>query len=340
MQRKNKKGAVSSFIKNLFSGNKNEYKGASKDNNEGRVNIELKPTALVLVTYILMLVSKFIDLTLLNRDNEYMSVIILQMMIFLLPGVLWCMLGGEKYKRGLRIVLPKADTLLLIVSATMVMMSGSLLMSMLFGGLESLSNNFSLYDIFISKKDGSFSNSLYLILAYAALPALCEEFVYRGILCYEYERGGVFRAIVFSSVFFALLHFNLSNIFVYLFCGAMLALVLYASRSLWGAVIAHFLYNIFGVFGQPYMATLYRLTKDSRLLVIIVGMLFFLFATLFCKEASRLYKKYLREGKSSAYRRPDSLSVSFMDSVIEHIKDPCAIACVAIYIIAVVISWL
>jgi membrane protease YdiL (CAAX protease family) len=267
-----------------------------------------------------------------------MSVIILQMMIFLLPGAVWCMLNGEKYIKNIRISAPKLDTLPLIVCSSFLMMSGALLISLLFSGIDSLSDNFSLYNTFVSKNDGSISSALYLILAYAALPALCEEFIYRGILCHEYEKGGVLKAIIINSVFFAFLHFNINNLFVYLFCGAILSLVLYATRSFWGAVIAHFIYNIFGVFGQPYMATLYKFTKDSRLLLMIVGIVFFLAASIFCAEASRLYRKYLRKGFTSKHARRSHNGIAyFRETFLDVVKDPFAIACVAIYIIAVII---
>ena len=43
--------------------------------------VVLHPTVLVLATYVLLLLSKIVDLTLVNRENEYYSVVILQMMI-------------------------------------------------------------------------------------------------------------------------------------------------------------------------------------------------------------------------------------------------------------------
>lgn len=310
------------------------------DKKEREIVITLTPSLLVLASYILLLVSKFIDVTLLNRDNEYMSVIILQMMIFLLPAALWCMMKGEKYIKNLRLSLPKADTLFLIVCAAFVMMTGGILIAIVFQGLDGLSNNFSLYGTFISKQDGSVGNTLYLILAYAALPAVCEEFLFRGILCHEYESKGVFRAIALSSLFFALLHFNVQNLLVYLFCGVILALVLYATRSLWGAVVAHFLYNLFGVFGQPYIATLYRLTKDSRLLLMVVGIVFFLSAALFCSEASRLYKKYLRHGLKASYRTEiPSGNAYFTASFLDVLRDPFTLAAFGVYILALIISF-
>lgn len=301
----------------------------------------IHPTVLVFATYVLLLFTKLIDITLINRENEYFSVVILQMMIFILPGAIWCKFSGEKYMSGLRLRMVKADSILIMVSAATLIASGSLLIGVLFGGLDSLSNNFSLYDTFISKDQGTIPNKIYLVIAYAVLPAICEEFIYRGILCHEYEKGGVLRAVIVSSVFFALLHFNIQNLPMYLFSGVILAMTLYATRSLFGVMITHFLYNIFGLFGQPYMSNLYRITNSPKLFIFIVAVICILSAALFCGEASRLYKKYLYKAFSADYRQPvikDSATLrrSYMDII----RQPSAIACFAVYIIALIISWL
>ena len=312
-----------------------------KDEQNGERRIVLHPTVLVLGTYILLLLSKIIDVTLINRDNEYLSVVVLQMMIFLIPAALWCRFSGEKYIRSLRIVPIKADSVAVMIAAAALMISGGVLISMIFGGLESLSQNFSLYNTFISKDDGTAPSRLYLILAYAVLPALCEEFVYRGILCHEYEKGGVTRAVLISSLFFSLLHFNLQNFPVYFFAGAILALTLYATRSIFGAIIAHFLYNLFGLFGQPYINTFYNITSSTKLFVFVIVMVFLVSAIVFCAEASRLYKRYFERAISSKYRQPvlqgfDNIKSSY----IEVLTKPSAIACYALYIIAVIVFWL
>lgn len=301
----------------------------------------IHPTALVLATYILLLFTKLIDITLINRENEYFSVVILQMMIFILPGAIWCKFSGEKYISGLRLRMIKADSLPMIISAALLIASGSLLIGVLFGGLESLSKNFSLYDTFISKDQGTIPNKIYLIMAYAVLPAICEEFIYRGILCHEYEKGGVLRAVIVSSVFFALLHFNLHNLPVYLFSGVILAMTLYATRSLFGAILTHFLYNIFGLFGQPYMSNLYQITNSPKLFVFIVAVVCILSASVFCGEAARLYKTYLYKAYSADYRQPlIKSSSSLRRSYTDIIRQPSAIACFVVYIIALIISWL
>ncbi|MBO7310482.1 MAG: CPBP family intramembrane metalloprotease [Clostridia bacterium] len=324
-----------------------KQKRASKSNKRishktsAQKTIALRPTVLVLATYILLLLSKLIDVTLINRENEYFSVVILQMMIFLLPGAIWATFSGEKYIRHLRIRMFRPDCIFLILCAALAMITGGLLISLLFGGLDSLSESFSLYDTFISKDDGTVPTKLYLVLAYAVLPALCEEFVFRGILCHEYERGGVLRAIVFSSLFFSLLHFDILNLPVYLFSGAVLALTLYCTRSIFGSILVHFLYNLFGLFGQPYMSSLYNFTGSSNFFIFIITFIFLVSSALFCMSASKLYRKYLYSGYTADYRRPIITDrAKFRDSYLDVIKSPSALCCFGIYIIALVISWL
>jgi membrane protease YdiL (CAAX protease family) len=325
-----------------------EHSKASSPNNPtpyGRrihkKTIVLHPTALILTTYILLLLSKIIDLTLINRENEYYGVVILQMMIFILPGAIWCRFSGDRYMSGLRLRLPRTDSIALILSASLLMATGGMLLSVLFGGTESLSQSFSLYDTFISKDNGTVPGAIYLIMAYAVLPAICEEFVYRGIICREYEHGGVLRSIVASSVFFALLHFNLAYLPVYLFSGVILSMTLYATRSLLGAIFAHFLYNIFGLFGQPYMNNLYHITGSMRFFLFLVISLFLISAAVFCGEAARLYRKYLYGGVSAQYRQPVLKDPAIIrESYLDIIRHPSAIACLAVYIIALIISWI
>ena len=297
----------------------------------------LQPTVLVLATFILLLASRFIDVTLLNRDNEYYSVVILQMMIFLVPGIIWCIFSGEKYIKNLRLRPFGADSLILILCSVLAMISGTILIAVLFGGMDSLSSNFSLYDTFISKDDGTVPVKLYLVLAYAALPALCEEFVYRGILCNEFERGGVSRGIILSSLFFAMLHFNLSNFPIFFFCGAVLALTMYSSRSVFAAAVAHFLYNLFGLFGQPYMATLYSISGGSGLFLIVITVVFITSAAVFCGESARLYRRYLYKSYSAEYRLPEAKNFAQLRRLyIDPITKPSVIACFVIYIIVII----
>ncbi len=258
---------------------------------------------LVLAIFVLLFLSRLIDTALLTRENEYVAVIVLQLVIFLLPAAFYIKALGRDFTR-FRISLFGPGHLLLMLSALVSLTTGTILIDYLTLGGESLSQNYDLWGVFISKNDGTAGNTLYLILAYAALPAFCEEFVFRGLLISEYEKRSTTSALLLSSLFFALLHFDISRFPTYFFAGFILALTLYTSRSLVAAMTVHFCHNMIGIFGRPYMQTLADLGGDEFLMTLITA-LFLLFTGIFAADAARLYKNYARFDLSSAYRNID-----------------------------------
>ena len=61
----------------------------------------------------------------------------------------------------------------------------------------------------------------------------------------------------------------------------------------------------------------------------------------FCGEAARLYRLYLYKAYSADYRKPVIKSSSVLrESYLDILRQPSAIACFAVYIIALIISWL
>lgn len=258
---------------------------------------------LVLAVFILLFIGRLIDTALLTRENEYAAVIVLQLVIFLLPAALYIKALGLDFGR-FRLSLFGPGHLLLMLSALISLASGTILIDYLTAGGESLSQSYDLWGVFISKSEGTASNTLYLILAYAALPALCEEFVFRGLLISEYEKRSTTSALLLSSLFFALLHFDIARFPTYFFAGIMLALTLYASRSLFAVIAVHFCHNMIGIFGRPYMQTLADLGGEEFFITLLTA-IFLLFTGIFAADAARLYKNYARFDLSSDYRNID-----------------------------------
>ena len=79
---------------------------------------------LVLSTYLLLLLSRVIDTTLLGRDSKYLSIVLLQVMIFLIPGVIFCKLRGSAFTERLRLRLPRPSHILLLISALIALIAG------------------------------------------------------------------------------------------------------------------------------------------------------------------------------------------------------------------------
>ncbi len=85
---------------------------------------------------------------------------------------------------------------------------------------------------------------LFAFLLIACLPALAEEFMFRGVLQKELIRGlGAPGGIVLTSLFFALTHFQPLHFTGLFFFGLVLGLMRHWSGNLWYSIGAHFVNN-------------------------------------------------------------------------------------------------
>lgn len=245
---------------------------------------------LVLIVYALLLLSRLIDRAFLSREGEYLSTILLQLLIFPIPAYVYIRLRGRDFPATLRLRRVSLSHILLILSGILFLIAGCTLLAMLCGMFND-QTSFTLYDTFTSVNDGTAGATLRLLLAYAVLPAFCEELVFRGILCAEYEQGGILFAMVSSSLFFALLHFKLAALPVYLLAGLLLSLVRYITRSTVAAMLVHLGYNVFGVLAQAGISGYCRSTGNLALLVVVLIALLLLSAALFCGETARILRQ-------------------------------------------------
>lgn len=84
----------------------------------------------------------------------------------------------------------------------------------------------------------------FIILCSAVMPALVEEFAFRGAILGVLRRFGDVTAIIVSSLMFSLMHGNFQQI-PYTFCLAFgLGFLRCATDSIWPCVICHFLNNL------------------------------------------------------------------------------------------------
>lgn len=82
-----------------------------------------------------------------------------------------------------------------------------------------------------------------MLLVMAVLPALSEEFLFRGILYNTYRKTAPLAGVLLSALFFALLHGNFNQIPYALFLGIVLALMMEATGSVLIPMFMHFLMN-------------------------------------------------------------------------------------------------
>ncbi len=261
------------------------------------------PPLLLLCIFVLLLLSRALAVRFLTRETESMGLILLQLPVFLLPCIVYCRLRGISLSRRLRLTPPRPEHLLLFLTLLVMMISGGLLTSILTGGIHSLGGEFTLYDTFTAHL-GDPAGRFAAILAYAVLPAICEEPVFRAVLTAEYEGFGTAIAVAVSALSFAMLHFSIPHFLTYLFLGALLAAGMYATRSVWTAVLLHLSYNLFCLFGQPYLSAFYNNAGSTEIFLFCLGILFLLSSALAAGEARKLYHLYARANLDSSYTRP------------------------------------
>ncbi len=319
----------------------NQEKRPATGAGKWRLPFRITPVTLALCTYVLLMLARFIDAAVLTRDNEYLAVILLQMAIFLIPAVGYVMWRGEAFRPKLRLRMIRPDQLLLILGAGLCLCGGGMLLQLLTGAARTGGESFALYDTFISKPGGSVGNTLYLVLAYAALPAFCEELIFRGIVCAEYERHGVPCASLMSMLLFTVLHFDLQHAPTYLFAGLVLCATLYATRSLLAVMLVHFGYNLFCLFGVPYVSAVYASMGQVWVLIFLLIVAFLFGALVFCGEAARLYRHHATHGSHEGAGESVNTAISRRDSTVRFLRrllTPQVALCVLLYIVVIVVE--
>lgn len=91
---------------------------------------------------------------------------------------------------------------------------------------------------------GAFLAPLLALAAAALVPAVCEEAVFRGATQRSFERRmRPWVSIVVSGLLFAGLHLQPHNLVPLAILGSFLGLAAWASRSIYPAIVGHFLFN-------------------------------------------------------------------------------------------------
>ncbi len=100
------------------------------------------------------------------------------------------------------------------------------------------------------------SGGLLYIFTVAVVPALVEEFAFRGVVMSHFRRFGNTFAILASSVLFGLMHGNLVQIPFAFAAGCIMAYIDIITDSLLPSIILHFLNNLIsaiGGLGEQYL---------------------------------------------------------------------------------------
>lgn len=272
----------------------------------------VKPSAsapiLVLVVFLLTLAETLIPRDYLGMDeNPYLAAVVLQLLIYAVPSLFYCRLRGREFTPKLRLRLFPPSQLLYLWHALVCMTATSALLSALMYRIapEAFSSSSAANAAAFAMGSGFF-DGLYVIVAFAVLPAVTEEFLFRGVVTGEYEGLGTGIAVAVSAMMFAMAHFSAVRFPVYFAAGLILSSVLYATRSLLAPILLHAVYNGIVLFAEKYV--LYIVDKQNvsmLLLMILLCAAAVLSAMLACFEAQSIYRGYAENNVPSEYAAGD-----------------------------------
>ena len=100
---------------------------------KGKHAVSNSVTVLVLVIYALLLLSRLVDAAFLSRESQYLSIILLQLMIFPIPAYLYVRMRNVDPVKHLRLTRIKLSHLFLLLSASLMLITGCTLLAMLGG---------------------------------------------------------------------------------------------------------------------------------------------------------------------------------------------------------------
>ncbi len=245
-----------------------------------------------LIVFGMLIASKFAESYILQTGgNVYLTVIILHVLIFIIPTLVFCRIKGVGYSRKMNIGLFAPSQFGAILLSTLFLICGSALLryaQVYMFGLTSV--HYSIFNSYINAMPSA--SLLPLAMAFAVVPAISEELVFRTIVLTEYNYGGygAVPASVGSVVLFSITCLDLEILPIYVMLGIVCCMITYATGSSLTAVIVHILFNSYEIFGEKYVFNAVSNPANRITSVFAIGALFLVFAALMFADFERILK--------------------------------------------------
>lgn len=300
-----------------------------------RAKKTLTAPALVLSFLLLSVASRYIDSAVLGYgDQLYLSLIILRMIVFVLPCIFYIKMSGPGYtfKLNLRIISPGRIGFILLTF--FVLITGSAVIKMLLSYMGVNATEFLGFESMVALTDATtVTNVLYIITAFAVLPAVTEEFAFRAVILTEYNGSGLGASwsAIFCAVLYSFISFRPDMMVLYIFIGVILAITVYVTRSVFAAITVHLLYNLFNIFFEGYILRLVKLPENLTLTSFLVISIFLLMLVFMLGEAERLYHNdALTSGEED--NEAERMKTGGLHSLGEAAISPALLLCIGAFI--------
>ena len=226
------------------------------------------------------------------EDSElYLTVIIAQLIIFLIPAILYYQLRSRKLDSNVYIRPFRSVHIVFTFFSTVVFFSGNMLIKYFSYIIFGETGKYRTYFI-----DAAFNaddlKSIGVFLAFCLVPAVCEELFFRGIVLSEYRKFGAFNCVFISALFFAFIHLSFNDFFSYLFSGLVLGFVTVSCRSVFPAILIHFLNNVWSIYGSDTFINLIVQESGAFFLTFILVISFCVSVIVVLGYLLKLYSSY------------------------------------------------
>lgn len=215
----------------------------------------------ILVIFLIQITLKFI-----LEDFGYVNTVLSQIFVVFIPVCVYLIASEKRVGRYFEIENRKVITDVIITVLTVVSVN-----------ILSLYLNYPIIKIMklenpILQKDNSIYELVIGIFVLCLVPAIFEELLFRGILLEEFiKKHSLIKASILSSLLFAMIHFDIINIFPQFIIGLLLCYIALSSKSVLLPIIAHFSNNLFSLlFGNDMMEYFFQNGIPVFILALVV----------------------------------------------------------------------
>ncbi len=215
-----------------------------------------------------------------------------QVILFILPTFIYLYITKSLPKQVLRLNPISFKNVILVICIAITVQPAMALISFLSSFV--FKNNVS--ETLSANSD---SNIILLLISLAIVPAICEEFFFRGIVFYNFCNLRLKKACAITGLYFGLMHMDLQQISYTFAIGVLFCFLVYRTNTIYSSIIAHFVINGSQTLYSSLLRNLQKqgilsaisdlLTPKSELHSILTFFLFSLpfligFLFLFCKN--------------------------------------------------------
>ncbi len=161
---------------------------------------------------------------------------------------------------------------------------------------------------------------VWIVIAFAVVPAIFEELFFRGIIFTNYANSSLKYAIIISSLYFGFIHFNLAQLTYSFIAGIAFALLRYYSGSILMPILSHFTLNFLSVSGL-YANFIGLLGDYAGMFLLISPLISILFLYLLFKYLAKKDGDFAREDyaiikENCTDKKEKKVSVLFITNIL------------------------